>query len=105
MEDGEKSEKIKDEEKKVHRLIDTSITSTLDKSKQNRNDNQEHYRRVLSWNDRKWSDQIHILHYIPSNEIKWDRSLDIPAWNISIKSFRNVQKLDFHLKMKTFWGI
>ena len=53
MEDGEKSEKIKDEEKKVHRLIDTSITSTLDKSKQKRNDNQEHYRRVLSRNDRK----------------------------------------------------
>lgn len=105
MEDGEKSKKIKDEEKKVHRLINTSITSTLDKSKQNRNDNQEHYRRVLSWNERKLSDQIHILHYIPSNEIKWDRNLDIPERNISIKSFRNVQKLDFHLKMKTFWGI
>ena len=45
---GKSRKKIKDEEKKVHRLIGTSITSTLDKSKQNRNDNQEHYRRVLS---------------------------------------------------------
>ena len=48
VENREKLEKIKDEEKNVHKLINTSIISTLNKSKQNRNDNQEHYRRVLS---------------------------------------------------------
>ena len=64
---GKSRKKIKDEEKKVHRLIGTSITSTLDKSKQNRNDNQEHYRRVLSWNDWKWSDTYSSLH-----TIKWN---------------------------------
>ena len=60
--------KIKGEEKKVHRLINTSIISTLDKSKQNRNDNQEHYGRVLGGRreeDSGWGTQVYLwwIHF------------------------------------------
>ena len=65
---GKSWKKIKGEEKKVHRLINTSIISTLDKSKQNRNDNQEHYGRVLGGRreeDSGWGTQVYLwwIHF------------------------------------------
>lgn len=46
--DGKKLEKITDEEENKQRSINISIIVVLNKNTQNRNDNQEYYRKNLS---------------------------------------------------------